>query len=239
MPKKKHKKKKTKSRKSEGRKSRIFNHRLKSAKKNALSESQQKASTQTASQNYKSPVLRYTSDPEHLGLLGARVKPIKVVQRDPQQHRSANQRLYHSASRPSNLQSSPRLSDRSKTHLAINPTKSPSMRSPMQIATSSPMTPWVGNELSSPDSPQKHIQELTLSTQRSLAPTPRVSQEFRRLTKVYLSEKQSGKMQELGLDLPCAPPATPTPEMYEKYEYIPSMADIRVSTSVPFCTTIS
>ena len=102
----------------------------------------------------------------------------------------------------------------------------------MPNVVASPMTPWMDNELSIPESPQKRIHELIISSQRSPAPSPRFSQELRKLTKVYLSEKQSGKLQELGMDLPCAPPATPAPEMYEKYEYVPSMADIRVSTFV-------
>ncbi len=48
---------------------------------------------------------------------------------------------------------------------------------------------------------------------------------------VYQSERQSGTLQQSGLTVPCAPPATPAPEMYEQYEYIPSMGDIRVSSA--------
>ena len=40
-----------------------------------------------------------------------------------------------------------------------------------------------------------------------------------RLTKVYLSERQSGMLTELGIDLPCAPPATPMPGQYIKFTY--------------------
>ena len=35
-----------------------------------------------------------------------------------------------------------------------------------------------------------------------------------KLIKVFLSEKQSGILKELGMEFPCAPPATPTPGMY-------------------------
>ncbi|XP_005094013.1 uncharacterized protein LOC101856722 [Aplysia californica] len=52
-----------------------------------------------------------------------------------------------------------------------------------------------------------------------------------RLTKVYLSEKQSGHISDSGTTYPCAPPATPTAEQMKKYEYVPSLHDIRAQRS--------
>ncbi|XP_038061613.1 uncharacterized protein LOC119732246 [Patiria miniata] len=53
-----------------------------------------------------------------------------------------------------------------------------------------------------------------------------------RVTRVYLSEKQSGNLRECGLILPCAPPGTPTPQMLQRYQYIPSMMDLRSQRAV-------
>ncbi|XP_041377526.1 protein PRRC2C-like [Gigantopelta aegis] len=50
--------------------------------------------------------------------------------------------------------------------------------------------------------------------------------------KVFLSEKQSGSMKIEGIDVPCAPPATPTPEQLLQYEYVPSLKDIRAQRAV-------
>lgn len=46
-------------------------------------------------------------------------------------------------------------------------------------------------------------------TRRSLAQAENVY--LQRVTKVYLSEKHSGVIKDEGLEMPCAPPATPTP----------------------------
>ncbi len=51
---------------------------------------------------------------------------------------------------------------------------------------------------------------------------------FGRMIKVFLSERQSNSMMEMGVEMPCAPPTTPMPDVLRKYEYIPSMGDIRV-----------
>ncbi|KAL3861928.1 hypothetical protein ACJMK2_007939 [Sinanodonta woodiana] len=56
--------------------------------------------------------------------------------------------------------------------------------------------------------------------------------EASRIRKVFLSEKQSGSIKESGLEIPCAPPVTPMPDMLKKYEYIPSMNDIRAQRAV-------
>ncbi|XP_022100000.1 uncharacterized protein LOC110984285 [Acanthaster planci] len=53
-----------------------------------------------------------------------------------------------------------------------------------------------------------------------------------RVTRVYLSDKQSGNLRECGSILPCAPPCTPTPQMMQKYQYIPSMMDLRSQRAV-------
>ncbi|XP_033641866.1 uncharacterized protein LOC117302165 [Asterias rubens] len=53
-----------------------------------------------------------------------------------------------------------------------------------------------------------------------------------KVTKVFLSEKQSGNLRELGCILPCAPPGTPTPQMLQNYQYIPSMTDLRSQRTV-------
>ena len=248
--KRKAKKKKSKYRKLDGRKSRTINHRLKSAKRSTETQD-----ISIASQKGRSSVLRYTTNPEPLGLLGAKVQPMKVVQREAAPRKSASHRTFHSAGRPSvTLRNNTlRLPDRAKTHLAVSPSKTPSVRQTMPPAVAAPaLTPWVSGDVpTAEESPRKPVREQTLgippvktasqslrfshSPRFSQAPRAsqlpcRVSQELRKLTKVYLSEKQSGKLQELGMDIPCAPPAIPAPEMYEKYEYVPSMGDIRVST---------
>ncbi|KAL5013382.1 hypothetical protein ScPMuIL_007652 [Solemya velum] len=56
--------------------------------------------------------------------------------------------------------------------------------------------------------------------------------EVARVIKIYLSEKQSGVIRDCGMEVPCAPPATPTPEQMEKYEYVPSMNDIKAQRAV-------
>ncbi|KAK3587307.1 hypothetical protein CHS0354_011288 [Potamilus streckersoni] len=56
--------------------------------------------------------------------------------------------------------------------------------------------------------------------------------EAARVRKVFLSEKQSGSIKESGMEIPCAPPVTPMPDMLKKYEYIPSMNDIRAQRAV-------
>ncbi|GFR65741.1 hypothetical protein ElyMa_003666700 [Elysia marginata] len=45
--------------------------------------------------------------------------------------------------------------------------------------------------------------------------------------KVFQSDQQSGVISDLGLAIPCAPPATPTAEQLRKYEYVPSLQDVR------------
>lgn len=57
-----------------------------------------------------------------------------------------------------------------------------------------------------------------------------------RLKKVFQSEKQSGYITQCGRLLPCAPPTSPTPLLLDKYEIIPSLADLRVSTM--HCTAV-
>ncbi|XP_002731167.1 uncharacterized protein LOC100372709 [Saccoglossus kowalevskii] len=52
------------------------------------------------------------------------------------------------------------------------------------------------------------------------------------VTRVYLSQKQSGVIKECGNVYPCAPPATPTVEQQQKYEYVPCMSDIRSQRAV-------
>lgn len=56
--------------------------------------------------------------------------------------------------------------------------------------------------------------------------------EVAKVTKVYLSEKHSGTMKDLGMEYPCAPPATPTPDQLKKVEYVHSMNDIRAQRAV-------
>ncbi|RUS84645.1 hypothetical protein EGW08_007565 [Elysia chlorotica] len=45
--------------------------------------------------------------------------------------------------------------------------------------------------------------------------------------KVFQSDQQSGVISDLGLAIPCAPPATPTAEHLRKFEYVPSLQDVR------------
>ncbi|XP_076451551.1 uncharacterized protein LOC143287446 [Babylonia areolata] len=49
----------------------------------------------------------------------------------------------------------------------------------------------------------------------------------RKATKVYLSQKQSSSVKDCGVLVPCAPPATPTPEHLKMYDYVPSLSDIK------------
>ncbi|ELT94353.1 hypothetical protein CAPTEDRAFT_221287 [Capitella teleta] len=66
----------------------------------------------------------------------------------------------------------------------------------------------------------------TVAVMRTVDPNNKKT-EVIRLTKVFLSDKQSGMLKELGLEVPCAPPATPMPVLQEQYEYIASLNDIR------------
>ncbi|XP_066296247.1 uncharacterized protein [Branchiostoma lanceolatum] len=50
--------------------------------------------------------------------------------------------------------------------------------------------------------------------------------------RIFLSEKQSGMMKDCGVFLPCAPPATPSKEQMERYEFVPSMTDVRAKREV-------
>ncbi|XP_048759795.2 uncharacterized protein LOC125669368 isoform X2 [Ostrea edulis] len=64
-------------------------------------------------------------------------------------------------------------------------------------------------------------------------PSSRINHaEIARITKIYLSEKQSGIVKDCGMEVPCAPPATPLPDPSKKVEYIPSMNDIRAQRAV-------
>lgn len=45
--------------------------------------------------------------------------------------------------------------------------------------------------------------------------------------KVFQSDQQSGVISDLGLTIPCAPPATPTAEQLRRFEYVPSLQDVR------------
>lgn len=53
-----------------------------------------------------------------------------------------------------------------------------------------------------------------------------------KVTKIFLSDKHSGTVKDCGIEIPCAPPATPTPEQLRKVEYIPSLNDIRSQRAV-------
>ncbi|KAI8796269.1 hypothetical protein BgiBS90_004036 [Biomphalaria glabrata] len=54
----------------------------------------------------------------------------------------------------------------------------------------------------------------------------------KKTTKVFLSEKQSGVITDCGMCVPCAPPATPTPEQLKRTEYVPSLQDIKAQRLV-------
>ncbi|KAL4221412.1 hypothetical protein ACF0H5_019670 [Mactra antiquata] len=58
------------------------------------------------------------------------------------------------------------------------------------------------------------------------------AEELKKVKKVFLSDKQSGTIRENGMEFPCAPPATPTPDVMRRHEYIPSMSDIRSQRAV-------
>ncbi|XP_062620467.1 uncharacterized protein LOC134282051 isoform X2 [Saccostrea cucullata] len=73
----------------------------------------------------------------------------------------------------------------------------------------------------------------SLQSAKSVYSSSRVNHaEIARITKIYLSEKQSGVVRDCGMEVPCAPPATPLPDPSKKVEYIPSMNDIRAQRAV-------
>nr|XP_054769038.1 uncharacterized protein LOC129276671 [Lytechinus pictus] len=55
----------------------------------------------------------------------------------------------------------------------------------------------------------------------------RSSESEHSMKKVFLSEKQSSMLKDGGKCVPCAPPTSPTPHQLEKFEYIPSLTDLR------------
>ncbi|PVD36668.1 hypothetical protein C0Q70_03654 [Pomacea canaliculata] len=50
---------------------------------------------------------------------------------------------------------------------------------------------------------------------------------LKKVTTVFLSEKQSQYMKDGGILMPSAPPATPTPEHLQQFHYVPSLTDIK------------
>lgn len=55
-------------------------------------------------------------------------------------------------------------------------------------------------------------QDSLQSSKSFVYPPSRVNHtDISRITKIYLSEKQSGVVRDCGMDVPCAPPATPLP----------------------------
>ena len=52
-----------------------------------------------------------------------------------------------------------------------------------------------------------------------------------KVTKIFLSEKQSSSIKDCGKMIPCAPPVTPMPEMLNNVEFVPSLSDLRVSAN--------
>lgn len=76
-------------------------------------------------------------------------------------------------------------------------------------------------------------QDSLQSSKSFVYPPSRVNHtDISRITKIYLSEKQSGVVRDCGMDVPCAPPATPLPDPSKKVEYIPCMNDIRSQRAV-------
>lgn len=76
-------------------------------------------------------------------------------------------------------------------------------------------------------------QDPLQSSKSFVYPPSRVNHtDIARITKIYLSEKQSGVVRDCGMDVPCAPPATPLPDPSKKVEYIPCMNDIRSQRAV-------
>ncbi|XP_050413241.1 uncharacterized protein LOC126827762 [Patella vulgata] len=55
---------------------------------------------------------------------------------------------------------------------------------------------------------------------------------IKRITKIYQSQSQSGTVEVCGVDLPCAPPATPTPEQLKYHQYIPSLNDVMAQRAI-------
>lgn len=54
-----------------------------------------------------------------------------------------------------------------------------------------------------------------------------------RITRIFLSEKQSSSMRDNGGKLfPCPPPCSPTPEMLKNVEYVPSLSDLRSQRAI-------
>ncbi|XP_071840436.1 uncharacterized protein [Apostichopus japonicus] len=53
-----------------------------------------------------------------------------------------------------------------------------------------------------------------------------------KLRKIFQSEKQSGYITQCGRMLPCAPPTSPTPLVLDRYEIVPSLADLTSQQSI-------
>ncbi|ESO88836.1 hypothetical protein LOTGIDRAFT_234412 [Lottia gigantea] len=55
---------------------------------------------------------------------------------------------------------------------------------------------------------------------------------MKKVTKIYQSQCQSGTVVVCGVEVPCAPPATPTPEQMKYHQYIPSLNDVMAQRTV-------
>lgn len=108
-------------------------------------------------------------------------------------------------------------------------------RQTTQVSTKQIILPQMTNNfMVKTDVKERTSGQDTLQSSKSFVyPPSRVNHaDIARITKIYQSERQSGVVRDCGMDVPCAPPATPLPDPSKKVEYIPCMNDIRAQRAV-------
>lgn len=103
-----------------------------------------------------------------------------------------------------------------RKHSEKHETKSVSIvnRQTTQVSTKQIILPQMTNNfMVKTDVKERTSGQDPLQSSKSFVyPPSRVNHtDIARITKIYLSEKQSGVVRDCGMDVPCAPPATPLP----------------------------
>ncbi len=212
------------------------------SRKSKLKQKSKKDKELKQDANNNESVLDLTINPSHLQAFS---KPIKPVPKEakPKTNSGQNQRFFmhrqNSETQNVHVESNitPKFQQRSRTQVVFSPQRPtvPTPRTPLPTAiTTVAAASYEGHfanatyPRAASTSPRKSFHEFSpSSTRRSY---DNQNEMLHKLKKVFLSDRQSGNINVLGTDLPCAPPATPTMEMMQYYEYVPSMGDIRVSS---------
>ena len=191
--------------------------------------------------NNNGPALDLTINPSHLQTITRQIKPVPKETK-PKTTSGQNQRffMHRQSLEPQNVQGesniAPKFQQRSHTQVVFTPQRptAPTPRTPLPTAiTTVAAASWEGHFANATypragsTSPRKSFHDFSASNMRRSYDNQ--NEMLHKLKKVFLSDRQSGNINVLGTDLPCAPPATPTMEMMQYYEYVPSMGDIRVS----------